>query len=91
MFTFDRDTATIVAILFCIVGSLYLYKELKSTKDELNEVKGTNGQITSFLSQIGPIPVNSGAPQMTENNKANEAQVVDDLEENQESEEESSE
>ena len=54
MFTFDRDTATVVAILICIVGSLYLYKELKSTKDELNEVKGTNGQITSFLSQTKP-------------------------------------
>ncbi|BCV07055.1 MAG: hypothetical protein Ct9H90mV1_0210 [Prasinovirus sp.] len=91
MFTFDRDTATVVAILICIVGSLYLYKELKSTKDELNEVKGTNGQITSFLSQIGPIPVNSGAPQMNENNRSNEAQVENDIEENQESEEESSE
>ena len=28
MFTFDRDTATIVAVLMCIVATVYMYLSL---------------------------------------------------------------
>jgi len=32
MFTFDRDTAMIVAVIMCIAASVYMYKELKTPK-----------------------------------------------------------
>lgn len=34
MFAFDRDTATIVAIVLCIAATAYLFRELKKTKEE---------------------------------------------------------
>ena len=34
MFTFDRDTATLVAIVVCIAATAYLYRELKKTREE---------------------------------------------------------
>ena len=40
MFTFDRDTATIVAVLMCIVATMYMYRELNKTKSEMDNVKG---------------------------------------------------
>lgn len=39
MFAFDRDTATLVAIAVCIAASLYLYKELKKTKEDMESLK----------------------------------------------------
>ena len=52
MFTFDRETAIIVAIIMCIAASIYMYKELKTTKEEMESVKGMNGKIASFLSKV---------------------------------------
>ena len=34
MFTFDRDTATLVAIVVCIAATAYLYRELKKTRED---------------------------------------------------------
>ena len=39
MFTFDRDTATIVAVLMCIVATVYMYRELNKTKTEMDNVR----------------------------------------------------
>ena len=50
MFTFDRETAIIVAIIMCIAASIYMYKELKMTREEMESVKGMNGKISSLLS-----------------------------------------
>ncbi len=98
MFTFDRDTAMIVAIVMCIAASVYMYRELKTTKEEMEGVKGMNGKMSSFLSRIRPIQI----PQTSSLNEPvtpknvtfkteNETQVEDESEENQESEEDSSE
>jgi hypothetical protein len=34
MFALDRETATIVAVVVCIAATVYLYRELKKTKDD---------------------------------------------------------
>lgn len=34
MFALDRETATIVAVIVCIAATVYLYRELKKTKDD---------------------------------------------------------
>tara|TARA_X000000368_G_scaffold92410_1_gene70592 strand:- start:3707 stop:3991 length:285 start_codon:yes stop_codon:yes gene_type:complete len=94
MFTFDRETAIIVAIIMCIAASIYMYKELKTTREEMESVKGMNGKISSFLSQITPVRVPGPAQkieQCVKKDTVKETQVDEDFEENQDSEEESSE
>jgi len=83
MFTFDRETAIIVAIIVCIAASAYMYKELKSTKQDLEDVKGFNGKLVSFLSSPPPSPPKKVFSEST--------QVEIQKEKNQDSEEESSE
>ena len=39
MFTFDRETATIVAVVICIAASAYLFNELKKTKSDVEGFK----------------------------------------------------
>ena len=94
MFTFDRDTAMIVAVIMCIAASVYMYKELKTTKEEMEGVKGMNGKMASFLSRVRPIQISNSVPDTPINdtiNVKNETQVVTESEDNQESEEDSSE
>ena len=94
MFTFDRETAIIVSIIMCVAASIYMYRELKTTKDEMENVKGINGKITSFLSQMTPVRIpgpGSRKPQNVQKEPAFETQVDESNQENQESEEESSE
>jgi len=94
MFTFDRDTAMIVAVIMCIAASIYMYKELKTTKEEMEGVKGMNGKMASFLSRVRPIQISNSVPDTPINdtiNVKNETQVDTESEENQESEEDSSE
>ena len=62
MFTFDRETAIIVAIIMCIAASIYMYKELKTTREEMESVKGMNGKISSFLTIHGLGPMNVICP-----------------------------
>jgi len=67
-----------------------MYLELKNTKEEMEGVKGVNGKITSFLSNIRPVaPPQSYQEQ--ENNVVKQTQVEVENDENSESEEESSE
>ena len=94
MFTFDRETAIIVAVIMCIAASIYMYKELKTAKEEMENVKGVNGKITSFLSQMPPVKIPgpiSKIPKSVKKEPVKETQVDDETDENQESEEESSE
>tara|TARA_Y100000401_G_scaffold115796_1_gene120168 strand:+ start:211 stop:486 length:276 start_codon:yes stop_codon:yes gene_type:complete len=91
MFTFDKDTAMIVAVIMCIAVSIYMYKELKTTKEEMEDVKGMNGKMASFLSKVRPIQISNIMPKNDENDVTNETQVNTESEENQESEEDSSE
>ena len=94
MFTFDRDTAMIVAVIMCIAASVYMYKELNTTKEEMEGVKGMNGKMASFLSRVRPIQISNSVPDTPINdtiNVKNETQVDTESEENQESEEDSSE
>ncbi|MBQ45917.1 MAG: hypothetical protein CMP10_00230 [Zetaproteobacteria bacterium] len=92
MLTFDRDTAIIVAIAVCVAATIYMYLELKNTKEEMEGVKGVNGKITSFLSNIRPVaPPQSYQEQEQENKVVKQTQVEVENDENSESEEESSE
>ena len=81
MFTFDRDTATIVAVLMCIVATMYMYRELNKTKTEMDNVRGFYGNVMEFLSR--PPPQKPGfSPRVSEpeeeNKEVSETQVDDD-------------
>ena len=83
MFTFDRDTATIVAVLMCIVATMYMYRELNKTKSEMDNVKGFYGNLMTHLSrpppQVKSIPIVE-----TEKEEVLETQVDEDEEESSE-------
>lgn len=36
MFAFDRETATMVAVVVCIAATVYMFREMRRTKDELS-------------------------------------------------------
>jgi len=82
MFTFDRDTATIVAVLMCIVATMYMYRELNKTKSEMDNVKGFYGNLMAHLSR--PPQVKSIPDVETEKEEVLETQVDDDEEESSE-------
>lgn len=58
MFAFDRDTATLVAIAVCIAASLYLYKELKKTKEDMESLK-SRPVASPILKEKIPVEVKS--------------------------------
>tara|TARA_X000000368_G_scaffold195154_1_gene154064 strand:- start:5875 stop:6153 length:279 start_codon:yes stop_codon:yes gene_type:complete len=92
MFTFDRETVTVVGVLLCIALTLYMYKELKTTKEEMESVKGFNGKLASFLSRPAfPRPERSQCQIPSKKTPETETQVGKEIDENQDSEEESSE
>lgn len=49
MFTFDRDTATLVAVVVCIAATAYLYRELKKTKEEFTTAMAEKHQPLMFM------------------------------------------
>ena len=85
MFTFDRETGIIVAVIVCVIASVYMYKELKTAKKDLEEVKGFNGKLTSFLSRPQPPQTVS----FCKKEDVKETQVEEEIEEIEVSEEDS--
>ena len=81
MFTFDRDTATIVAALMCIVATVYMYRELNKTKTEMEGVKGFYGNLMAHLSRPAPKPI---VREEAQNEEVLETQVSEDEEESSE-------
>ena len=54
MLSFDRDTAHIVLVIACIVGTLYLYREFNKIKDDMK--KAHNTFVSSVIEQLQPPP-----------------------------------
>ena len=48
----NRETMLIAAVVVCVIGTLYLYRELKNTKNEVMEVKAHSGQMAQYLSSM---------------------------------------
>jgi hypothetical protein len=49
MFTFDRDTALIAAVVVCIAATLYMYREFGKTKNDLYEMKNLVDKHDSYM------------------------------------------
>jgi hypothetical protein len=49
MFTLDRETVSIAVVIVCIAATLYLYKELKQTKDEFAAAIAVNQRPVVYL------------------------------------------
>lgn len=50
MFAFDRDTATIVAVVLCIAATAYLFRELKKTREEFTTAISQKQQPVMYMS-----------------------------------------
>jgi len=49
MISIDRETMIIIAIVTCVAASIFLFRELGKTRDELNDVKGFSSKIMNHL------------------------------------------
>lgn len=65
MFAFDRDTATLVAIVVCIAATAYLFRELKKTREELTSAIAEKQQPVMYMEPVAatvPEPAPAPAP-----------------------------
>ena len=42
----------LVAVAVCVLGTLYIYRELKSAKNEISEVKAHSGQMAQYINAL---------------------------------------
>ena len=52
MFSLDRETMMLIALAMCVLGSLYLYSELKSTRNDVSEMKTFSSQMANHLNSL---------------------------------------
>lgn len=52
----NRDTILTVATVVCVLGVLFLFKELNKTKEEMNNFKNFSAQVVKHLSPPPPKP-----------------------------------
>jgi hypothetical protein len=57
MFSFDRDTATIVAAIVCVLITVYIYRELNKAKEEINGFRKYHDEVIEHIKEIPAIPV----------------------------------
>lgn len=49
MISVDRETMVIVAVIVCAAATVFLFRELGRTKEELNGVKGFSSKMMNHL------------------------------------------
>ena len=42
----------LVAVAVCVLGTLYIYRELKNAKNEISEVKAHSGQMAQYINAL---------------------------------------
>jgi len=52
MFSYDRETMMLVAIVVCLLGSMYVYREVSNTRREINDVKLHAAQMAQYLGSL---------------------------------------
>jgi len=57
MFSFDRDTATIVTTIVCVLITVYIYRELNKAKDEIVGFRKYHDEVIEHIKEIPAIPV----------------------------------
>lgn len=64
MFAFDRDTATLVAVVVCVAATVYLFRELKKTREELTSAIAEKQQPVMYMEppSIAAVPVPEPTP-----------------------------
>lgn len=68
MFAFDRDTATLVAVVVCVAATVYLFRELKRTREELTSAIAEKQQPVIYMeppAAVAAAPVPEPTPEPT--------------------------
>jgi len=66
MIPIDRETMTIIAIIACIAGVIFLFKELNKAKQDVDELKDFSAQMVRRLSQPKRSVVDTPKPDVIE-------------------------
>ena len=63
----NRETILTVATVICVLGVLFLFKELNKTKEEMNNFKSFSAQVVKHLSpppvKVMPTPIEEPVPE----------------------------
>lgn len=67
MFAFDRDTATLVAVVVCVAATVYLFRELRRTREELTSAIAEKQQPVIYMEPpaavaAAPVPEPTSEP-----------------------------
>ena len=54
MIPINSETMLIVGVIICAAGIIFLFNELKKTKEEVNEFKGFSEQVVKHLNAPAP-------------------------------------
>lgn len=65
MFAFDRDTATLVAVVVCVAATVYLFRELKRTREELTSAIAEKQQPVIYMEPPPPPVAAAPVPEPT--------------------------
>lgn len=68
MFAFDRDTATLVAVVVCVAATVYLFRELRRTREELTSAIAEKQQPVVYMeppAAVAAAPVPEPTPEPT--------------------------
>jgi hypothetical protein len=52
MFSLDRETMMIVAVVLCMAGTFYIYRELHKARNDINQMKNFSSHVMNQLSNI---------------------------------------
>jgi hypothetical protein len=65
MFAFDRETATMVAVVVCIAATVYMFREMRKTKDELSAAIAAKQQPIVYMepTPVAAAPLEEPAPE----------------------------
>ena len=73
MFALDRETAVLAAVVVCVAASLYMYNELRQSKDDITKIK-------TFLDHVQEESQQAQIPQMVYAPVEPEEEIEEELE-----------
>ena len=52
MLSYDREVVLLVAVVVCVVGTMFLYREYRNTRREVNDLKMYSTQMAQYVNSI---------------------------------------
>ena len=77
MFSLDRETVTVVAIVVCVIAVIYIYRELNKMKQELTKAIAGKQNITVKRENTETVAVVRDVPNKQELTEAADDKIIE--------------